>query len=99
MDKRVMAGIGAAVFLLAAMAGAATITATPSNPNLEESVTFELVTSPAPASVNWNFGDGHAQAGGVTTWHTYLQTGTFTVTASWTGGKRPRALSFRRDGG
>src|SRR4030065_672263 len=70
--------------MLAAPMATATITFTPSSPNVEQSVSF---TCGAPyVNVNWVFGDGTTTIAGPTVSHTYKIAGTFTVGASWVGG-------------
>lgn len=63
----------------------ATITYSPTQPNVEQSITF-TVTHPDgvyPAGVQWNFGDGTSVTGSTTVTKKYYKTGTFTVSVSY----------------
>ena len=70
--------------MLAAPMATATITFTPSSPNVEQTVTL---TCAAPyVNVTWNFGDGKSTIAGPTVSHIYFSAGTFSVKASWATG-------------
>ena len=73
-----------AFLLLGAMAlqAAGIIIATPAVPAKDTLVTFTLTGVTAPL-VNWDFGDGQAQAGGVVVTHAYHATGLFPVRATY----------------
>ena|GEM_PF-2518709 len=83
--------IGLAFFvgllIMAAPVATATITFTPSSPNVEETVTFtSSLAPPPPAITTWSFGDGTQASGGATINHQYKSAGTFSVSASFLGG-------------
>ncbi|MFC2169194.1 PKD domain-containing protein [Acidobacteriota bacterium] len=70
-------------FFLLAQNALASITYTPSDPNVEQLVSFKLnVALGIPPSVDWDFGDGFSMSGGIEVSHTYMTQGTFTVKAS-----------------
>jgi len=66
------------------------ISCLPSDPNVEQAVTFTYLTVGGPASfaINWDFGDGTSQvsaAGVMTVSHAYRAAKTYTVTATRLG--------------
>jgi PKD repeat protein len=70
-----------AVLVLAAPA-LATVTFSPSQPNVDQAVTFVVTTSLTfldPATVTWQFGDGATASGQATVQHIYGRIGTFNV--------------------
>jgi len=75
--------IGALAVLLAAVPLGAAITFVPSQPNVEQTVTFTVtdsLTIESGQGVDWDFGDGSTFTGiSVTANHIFLSTGTFTV--------------------
>ena len=79
-------GLFVGVLLLAGQTAMATITFSPSSPNVEQNVSFALVPARA-GSVYWVFGDGTNFSGTSNTNHIYKRIGTFTVSVSYSGGK------------
>src|SRR4030042_5054642 len=70
--------------ILASRTATATITFSPSSPNVEQTVTL---TCGAPyVNVTWNFGDGKTTIAGPSVLHVYFTAGTFSVTAAWATG-------------
>ncbi len=65
-----------------ALQAAGIIIATPAVPAKDTVVTFTL-TGVSTGLVDWDFGDGQAQAGGVVTAHTYRANGLFPVRATY----------------
>ena len=86
-DSKIIFLMGTLAVLLAALPLGAAITFVPSQPNVEQSVTFTVTdTSSIDTSrgVNWNFGDGTTfTSHSTSTPHIYLGTGTFTVRADY----------------
>jgi PKD repeat protein len=81
----VVLGLAAAPFL------SATITHTPSQPNVDQAVTFQLVVSfiPSIPSIRWDFGDGTGASGVMSVNKTYRSAGSFTVKCSCVVGGLP----------
>lgn len=79
------------IFLLVLVMGAAhlayagSISYTPSFPNVEQEVVFNLLPSGKLSTVNWDFGDGATAVGGLVANHKYSSQGTYTVRASYWG--------------
>lgn len=73
---------GAMIFLYLALPAAAAIVYTPSNPNVEETVTFTVTTGGASA-IDWDFGDGTpiVSTSGASVTHAFRQLGTYLVSA------------------
>ena len=72
-------------FLFAAPA-LATITVSPAQPNVERAATISVAPASgtiAPASVQWNFGDGTTARGATVVSKTYLSAGTFTISVRY----------------
>jgi PKD repeat protein len=80
---RIVFSMGA--LILAAPMANATITFTPSSPNVEQTVNFTCA-APVAVSVTWIFGDGKSTIAGRTVSHVYYSAGTFSVGASWATG-------------
>lgn len=80
---------GLAVLVLSVPAWA-TITYSPSQPNVDQAVTFVVTTALTmldPATVTWQFGDGGTASGQATVQHIYGRTGAFIVRCRyWAGG-------------
>jgi len=74
-----------AMFVLPAGLCLATITSTPAQPNVEQSVTFSLtgITGLSISSIQWDFGDGGTASAVSMVSHTYLSPGTKIVKVSY----------------
>jgi PKD repeat protein len=74
-----------AMFILPAGLCLATITSTPAQPNVEQSVTFSLtgISSLQTASIRWDFGDGGTASAVSMVSHTYLSPGTKSVKVTY----------------
>ena len=82
--KRKLRSFSAAAFLILAAAGvaSATITYTPTQPNVDQNVAFTLGVGTLPIIVNsvvWEFGDGTKASGQTTVNKTYTASGQFLV--------------------
>lgn len=78
----VRACAGTAMLLAAAMTLSAAITHSPSQPNVDQPVTFQLVVPgapPLPGFVSWDFGDGTTAAGSLIVNKTYHAAGSYSV--------------------
>jgi PKD repeat protein len=84
-----------AFLLLMSTSAFAVITYTPNRPNVEQPVNF-IVTTPLgiPPAVVWNFGDGTVINDDGNVNHTYLTTGTFTVTADYGAPGLPETIQI-----
>jgi PKD repeat protein len=74
------------LLILSARVASATITFTPSSPNVEQGVNFTSTTAPLSSGVTWTFGDGQSVVSGRTVSHVYKNAGTYTVRATWLSG-------------
>ena len=83
--SRVRLAFGLVLLILCARVATATITFTPSSPNVEQGVNFTSGIAPL-SGVTWTFGDGKSAVSGRTVSHVYLSAGTYSVGATWSGG-------------
>ncbi len=71
----------------------AVITYSPSNPNVEQRVSFDATDSfGAPDTTTWDFGDGTVVTDDTRVAHTFMSTGTFTVRATYVTGASDTVL-------